>query len=362
MAQRKIILRACADDAACGRAREFVPRVAAAVGVGFELQWFSHSSGYPLPQVFVWDGELLETVDDEVALTETLRAKRRAEEAAEEAARKSAEEWKAKQDVERRQREAQHARGRGARRARAATAAPKEAKEAKAGAEVVRLEAVPARAARERTVEAGAVAEAEETRGARPEKTRRPRALPRPRSLWPRARTVIPFAVPLAIAALAWALVGDEPEDAVARARGPVAAPRLDLPTLDGFRFDLGRELGRAVLVVPFDGQRPDRAALARLAAGAEAVADRARGAARVVAVGVGAELGGLRTALRDPPHGLAIAVDGDGRAMAAFAAAAGTASWWVVARDGRVVAQGTGRVAEGLVALGAAGGAAAVP
>jgi hypothetical protein len=121
-----------------------------------------------------------------------------------------------------------------------------------------------------------------------------------------------------------------------------VEAPPLDLPTLDGFRFDLARERGRAVLVVRFDARKPNRDGLLALAAEAEKALERSRGGTRVVAVGVGLGVAELRAALRDMPFALTVAADADGRATGAFASGAGQgAGWWLVDRAGRLAERG---------------------
>lgn len=369
MQARKIILRVCEGEPACDRAREFVPRVAAAAGVDLELQWFSPSSGYPLPQVFVWDGTLVDRVDDAEALLELLAAKCIAEDEAKEAERRAAEARKAQQDAERSAREELFARARTKKRPRLVAEEPEphepEPQDAEPqGPEQLRARPGPSPAA---PASPDGPEEPEE-----PEPPPIPFAIPGGRlgrrRLWhaaPRALSrLLPFAVPIAIA-VAWAGLGgtepdDEPATVVAPGAAAVAAPELDLPTLDGFRFDLARERGSAVLVVLVDGRKPDVEGLARLAAAAEATLDRARGSARVLAVGVGAGLAELRAAgLRDTPRGIAIAADPDGSATAAFAAGAGAGGWWVVDRAGRVVARGP---RPGPEALGALATAARIP
>jgi hypothetical protein len=178
------------------------------------------------------------------------------------------------------------------------------------------------------------------------------RELPRGALRW-----LLPVGVGVALAA-SW--VGGEPEDAPGEPASAAVedsrpAPELEVPTVDGFRFDLGRERGSAVLVARFDGVKIDAGALGELAAAVEGAADRTRGSARAVAVCVGTGLAELRASLGHPPSGLAIAADPDGRAMAGFTAAAGGGAWWIVDRRGRVVERGTRPGPEAITALLAA-------
>ncbi len=185
------------------------------------------------------------------------------------------------------------------------------------------------------------------------------------------ARKIRSGGVPVALVTLffvaAVVLGGRESPEGDPAPRGEVLAaeaPRLDLPTLDGFRFDLARERGRAVLLVLFDARKPDRNGLVALAAEAEKVMERSRGGTRVVAIGVGLGVAELQAALRDVPFALTVAADADGRTTNTFAARAGHgAGWWLVDRTGRVVGRGGQPGPDAFAALLAnAGGAGARP
>jgi hypothetical protein len=311
---RNVILRVREGDPACDRAREFVTRIAAERGLELDVRSLGPSPSDLLPQVSLWDGTWLDRVADEATLRDSITAKIRAEDAAAEADGSKQDAQLAREEAER---------------------SPE----------------------RERFAKAPHPRRPVLLRGGR--RRRWDLAARVARKVRSRAAPVVFLAVFVVAAAVLGGRESSEGDQAPRRDRPGVEAPRLDLPTLDGFRFDLGRERGRAVLVILFDARKPDRNGLAALAAEAQKVADRSRGDARVVAVGVGLGLAELRAALRDVPFALTVAADADGRATGTFAASAGQGAWWLVDRTGRVVGRGGRPGPEAFSALLAAAGGA---
>jgi hypothetical protein len=347
---RIVILRVCEDDPACERARELVPRVAADLGLELQLQWYSPDSGYPLPQLYLWDGTLLEHVADEAALRETIAAKLRAEDAAEDEAARE----RARREAERRAEAERNASSFAARRARAAEERARRAAETsrpvEPGSPPAAIEQGPApEPSHHRAAPALVLAPPPPPSASPPSRLDAlRRRLLRAAQPSPRLRKLLAVGVAAAVF-----LLGDffgvgpfsgSPEPGPAADRPAVEAPAVDLPTLDGFRFDLERERGRAILLVVFDARQPDvraLAALGALAGEAEVASERARGDAQVVALGAGLGLEELRTAVGEPPHALVVAADAQGAAAKALATVAGKGAWWLVDRAGRVVARG---------------------
>jgi hypothetical protein len=346
---RTVILWVRDGDPASDRARGVLARTAAELGLELEVRSLDSSPRGLLPQVTLWDDTRLtrDRVADEVALRDVIVAKIRAEE---------------------------HAGGSDANE-RDAPLAPEEAEgERSADAPRTSGEARPARGQDPPPSPDGEAEPSERRRGARgtAPSPRRPvrlhEARRRRRELAARVARKLNFGsapvVLVAAAFIAFLAFGrrESTEGEAARVgevRG-VEAPPLELPTLDGFRFDLARERGRAVLVVLFDARRVDPDGLAALAAEAEKVTARSRGDARVVAIGVGLEVSKLRAALPDVPFALTVAADAEGRAMDAFAASAGQrAGWWLVDRTGRLAARGERLGPEAFGALLAAAGRA---
>lgn len=334
---RKVILRVCDGDPACDRAREFVTRMAAELGLELDARSLGPSSGEPLPQVVLWDGTAFDRVAEEATLRDAIAAKIWSEDAAAGAAGPERSAEFAREEAERHAERERLGKGRPRRKGRVLREVRGGAAAPPGSGPPPGEEEAPERTARE------------EGRGS----LRKPVLLRGGRRVgWERAarfaRKVRDGGVPVVLVAVvlvAAVVLGtrDAPDDEPGpRGEVSVEAPPLDLPTLDGFRFDLARERGRAVLVVPFDARRPDRDGLLALAAEAEKALERSRGDTRVVAVGIGLGLAELRAALRDMPFALTVAADADGRAMAAFASGAGQgAGWWLVDATGRVVGRG---------------------
>lgn len=335
---RNVILRVFAGDPACDRARELVTRVAAELGLELDVRSLDPSSGVPVPQVVLWDGTLLDRVEDEATLRDAITAKVWSEDAAAGAGGVERDAQFAREEAERNAERERLARSRPRRKGRVLRE--------------VRLDPTG-------PPEEGPSGVGEPARRDRKEERRTGPRAPKPvllrggrRGRWALAvrvaRRIREGGVPIVVivlfvvAAVALGTREVRQDDPGLPGEVSVEAPPLDLPTLDGFRFDLARERGRAVLLVLFEARKPDRDGLLALAAEAEKVLERSRGDARVVAIGVGLGVAELRAALRDMPFALTVAADADGRATGAFASAAGHgARWWLVDRTGRVVGRG---------------------
>lgn len=326
---RNVVLRVCEGDPACDRAREFVTRMARELGLDLEVRVLDLAPGDPLPQVVLWDGTPLDGVDDEAKLRDAVSAKIWSEDAtagaagAERDAQFTREEKERNAERERDARKLPRRKGpilrevsgedpsqpadRGRPSRRPASAPPPPTPVLLRGGRRARWD-VLARVARK--VRAG--------------------GLP------------VLFLVPFVVAIVTLGS-REPPDDPGPSSEAPaVEAPPLSLPTLDGFRFELGQQRGRAVLLVPFDARKANRDALLALGAEAEKAHELSRGDARIVAIGVGEGVAELRTALHDMPFGLTIAVDVGGEATRAFASGGGHgAGWWLVDRAGRVVGRG---------------------
>jgi hypothetical protein len=329
---RTVILWVRDGDPASERARGVLARTATELGLELEVRSLDSSPRGLLPQVTLWDDTRLarDRVADEVALRDAIAARIRAEE---------------------------HAAGSDASEQGAPLAPEGGEGEPFGDARRTSDEAQPTRGQDEPPSPDGDGEPSEPQRGER-RTARHPRrpvllheARRRRRELAARvARKLRLGSAPLVIAAaffIAFLAFGrrerTEGETArVGEVRG-MEAPPLELPTIDGFRFDLARERGRAVLVVLFDARRVEPDGLATLAAEAEKATARSRGDARVVAIGVGLEVSKLRAALPDVPFALTVAADAEGRAVDAFAAASAgqRAGWWLVDRTGRLAARG---------------------
>ena len=360
---RNVILKVRDGDPACDRAREFVTRMAAELGLELDVRSLGPSSDEPLPQILLWDETRFDRVADEATLRDSITAKIWSEDAAAgaEGIEQSAE--FAREEAERSAERKRFAKTRVRRKPRVVREPPDAAPAAPPEDAAPSREGVPERSERE----GGARVSAPHPR---------PPVLLRGgrRGRWDLAgriaRKIRSGGVPVAFVTLffvaAVVLGGRESSGGDPAPRGEVPsveAPGLDLPTLDGFRFDLARERGRALLLVLFDARKPDRNGLVALAAEAEKVMGLSRGDARVVAIGVGLGVAELRAALRDMPFALTVAADADGRTTGTFAAAAGQGGWWLVDRTGRVVGRGGQPGPDAFAALLAhAGGARARP
>lgn len=323
---RNVILSVREGDPACDRARELVARVARELGLELEVRAVEPSPGEPVPQLVLWDGTHLDRLDDEGALRDAVTAKIWAEDATAGAAGPEQDRFARE--------EAEHRAG-GERVAKARSRRKKPVLREVRG-EIPSGEGPPFR-------ERGSTPPARTPvvlRGGR-------------RGRWDLARRLarkvrkggvpVLFFVLFLVAAVTLGSREVPRDEAGPGSEGvALAAPPLHLPTLDGFRFDLARESGCAVLLVPFDARKANRDGLLALGAEAERVRDLSRGYARIVAIGVGLGPAELRAALPDLPFALTVAADADGVAMRAFASVAGQgAGWWLVDRSGRVVGRG---------------------